>query len=205
MRALFKGLYLTSKPKIRLVVWAISIAYVSVPIALVDRVPELIPPLAAIALGFLFFFVVEWALSRHYAEEYKTYAISGNLFSRTRILLHYALFVGSLEESQLSTEDLRKVQRWFESAEPPAKQESFLRHPLVTSILALLAVLAAEIVKNTEAWKSGQGIYWLIMMAALLLVASGVFGLFRYGRDAESKLNQFVTWYILSKEKADEV
>lgn len=200
IRALFRGLYVESENRIRATVWFATLVYIGSPLTLIDQPNQLVPYSVSIGLGLIFFAVIEWALSRHFHEEYTTYAITGNRFSQSRILLHYALFVRRLEESQLSSDDLRKVVKWFETAEPPTKQEFFLRHPLVTPILALLGVLSAETLKSTEAWKHGQGIYWVIMIVALLFIASGVFGFFRRGRDSEARLSQFLSWYLASKE-----
>ncbi len=198
--AIVKALFLRSKKVIRSIIWVATFAYLIVPLTLIPLTNPVVPYSVAIVLSITYYLIINWGLSRHFHEQYKVYAIAGNRFSKSRVLLHYALFVEQLEETQIYTDDLRRISRWFEIAENPKKQESFLRHPLVTPILTMLGMLFAEILKTTETWKHGQGLYWIIMIAAILFITAGVFGFTRIAEDSEAKLNQFVTWYLLLKE-----
>lgn len=208
VRALFRGLYKQSERRLRIVVWGVTLLYAGLPIALTEALNSSMS--YGVACGVVFcvallcFFVMEWALSRHFREEYAVYAIAGNRLSQSRLLLHYALFARHLEDSQLSTEDLRKASKRIKFDESRNTQESFLRQPLITPTLTVLGVLSVEVMKNTGVWEHGQVIKWLIMVVALLLIAFGVFGFLRRGRDSDARLDQFVTWYLESKDGANE-
>jgi hypothetical protein len=185
--------------------WFFSIAYVTIPFALIfsDVDVSFQYGLIVILLFILFilFILIELSIKSRFEQEYIDYNIKGNGFFNKRTLLSFAIFKQKIDALNYEFEDFNKVSKFIkDNLDSKQGGFEFLKHPLVIIALTITSGLVSKAIESSSNWTGGNTFYVIVMLFGFFIIAYSLFGLVNIKNENRARLVMFLDWYVLSKD-----
>jgi hypothetical protein len=159
--------------------------------------------LGVVVLAYWFLFLsVEKALRREFAAEYRLHSLAAHPLGERRLYLRYALFLRSLATRNLAKDDIQAVSRFSRVAGSPAPVFSLSQHPAVVPVLTVLTGLTTELIKDTAAWKAGNGAGFVVMLGFGLVFLLAILDVLRGSKQKHAELKRFIKWAAMDIDEA---
>jgi hypothetical protein len=124
--------------------------------------------LTSSALGL--FLATEEARARKFKKIYKKHKINNHPLINRQQLVRYAIFLKKLKKQNHTTESIEKSIASIKSCTPP-ETSSTTQNIIITTLLAALVTITANLLEKTALWTDGKGFLFILYILAMLYIS----------------------------------
>ncbi|MGP9827376.1 hypothetical protein ACT048_23145 [Ectopseudomonas khazarica] len=116
------------------------------------------------------FLTTEEARARKFRKIYKKHKIKKHPLINRQQLVRYAVFLRKLKKQNHTIESIEKSIASIKSCTPP-ETSSTTQNIIITTLLAALVTITANLLEKTSLWTDGKGFLFILYILAMLYIS----------------------------------